>query len=137
MVHVVEVNSPATSTVILVVEDDVLIRMGLVDYLTGRGFSTLEASDAAEAVATLAKPTHVDVVVTDVVMPGRMSGYELARWIRQHRPELPVIVATGVEGELRSAGGFRDRPDIVKPYLYRDVENRVRIALGGRSTIQR
>jgi CheY-like chemotaxis protein len=133
-VPVAEETPDTASPVVLIIEDEVLIRMGLADYLRGRGYEVLEASDAARAFALLAKPIRIDVVVTDVIVPGPMSGYDVARWLRKNRPELPVIVATGVEGERSSGDGGRDRPDILKPYIYRDVENRVRIALGGRGS---
>ena len=90
------------STTILVVEDDVLIRMDLADYLRECGYHVIEASNADEAMAVLQSGREVGVALADVQMPGSMDGFGLARWVRANRPNTKVILTSGVN---RSVGG--------------------------------
>lgn len=83
------------SHTILVVEDDALIRMMVAGELRGRGFNVLEAQDAEEAITLFESQVPVGLVVTDVQLPGSMDGIALARLVRQTRPELKVIIASG------------------------------------------
>lgn len=80
---------------ILVVEDEVLIRLSLAETLRDEGFSVVEAANADEALAILASSTALDVVLTDVNMPGSLDGVALGRYVRSTRPELKVIVVSG------------------------------------------
>src|SRR5580698_6723942 len=81
--------------IILVVEDEVLIRMMLADELRGRGFDVVEAQNADEALTLLQSPVPVGLVLTDVQLPGAMDGIGLARLLRAARPELKVVIASG------------------------------------------
>ncbi len=81
---------------VLVVEDDALVRMVTVDGLREAGLEVIVAEDAPEALKVLEETgTALDAVVTDVVMPRGMSGIDLARVVRQRWPELALIVTTG------------------------------------------
>jgi CheY-like chemotaxis protein len=80
---------------ILVVEDEVLIRMMLADELRGRGFDVVEAQNADEALTLLRSPVPVGLVLTDVQLPGTMDGIGLARLLRATRPELKVVITSG------------------------------------------
>lgn len=88
---------PAQSRgLVLVVEDDALVRMVTVDGLREAGLEVIVAEDAPEALKVLeATGTALDAVVTDVVMPRGMSGIDLARVVRQRWPDLALIVTTG------------------------------------------
>ena len=81
--------------IILVVEDEVLIRMMLADELRGRGFDVVEAQNADEALTLLQSPVPVGLVLTDVQLPGAMDGIGLARLLRAARPELKIVIASG------------------------------------------
>jgi CheY-like chemotaxis protein len=83
------------SETILVVEDEVLVRIALAETLRDEGFSVLEAANADEALAVLASSTPLDVVLTDVNMPGSLDGVALGRYVRTIRPGLKVIVVSG------------------------------------------
>ncbi len=83
------------SPVVLVVEDDALVRAMLVDVLAEEGFHVLEAGDGAQALAQLAARPEIAAVVTDVEMPGGLDGFALARRIRRERPRLGVVVSSG------------------------------------------
>ena len=84
---------------ILLVEDEVLIRMMLADELRGRGFNVVEAQNADEALTLLQtllqSRVPVGLVLTDVQLPGSMDGIGLARLLRATRPELKVVIASG------------------------------------------
>ena len=80
---------------ILLIEDEVLIRMMLADELRGRGFNVVEAQNADEALTLLQSRVPVGLVLTDVQLPGSMDGIGLARLLRATRPELKVVIASG------------------------------------------
>src|ERR1700675_4204901 len=80
---------------ILVVEDEVLVRMALAETLRDEGYSVLEAANADEALGVLASATPLDVVLTDVNMPGSLDGVALGRYARMTKPALKVIVVSG------------------------------------------
>ena len=81
--------------VVLVVDDEALIRMNAVDMLQDAGFSVLEASDAAEALVVLDGHPEIAVLFTDINMPGTMDGLDLARRVHQLRPDVHLIVTSG------------------------------------------
>ena len=81
--------------VVLLVEDEFLVRQTLVDILREAEFWVVEAQDADEAFELLRSRTDVAVVVTDVNMPGSMNGFEFARLIRQGWPEVGVLAISG------------------------------------------
>jgi len=80
---------------ILVVEDDVLTRMAASDELRRHGFSVVEAASADEALSVLNGPTRINVVVTDMSMPGALDGAGLARHIRAALPFIKIVMMSG------------------------------------------
>ena len=114
---------------VLVVEDEVLIRMAIADYLRKSGYVVVEAGDPVQAFGIVHKTAKVDVVLTDIKMPGPIDGFGLARWIRKNRPEIPVVTASGMRASAAAWADAEDRPDLIKPYDYREVEARIRAAL--------
>ncbi|HBU15826.1 MAG TPA: two-component system response regulator [Gemmobacter sp.] len=81
--------------VVLVVDDIALIRMGAVDLVQSAGYEALEAQDAHEAIRILESRDDIDLVFTDVQMPGTMDGIKLAHFIRNRWPPVQLIVASG------------------------------------------
>jgi DNA-binding response OmpR family regulator len=79
---------------ILVVEDDPLIREIVVEALRDEGFDVIQASDGEEALAWC-RQRLADVLITDIRLPGRIDGWQIAERCREHDPSLPVIYATG------------------------------------------
>lgn len=111
----------------LVVEDDFLIRFAVGDHLRHCGYDVLEAENGQEAISLLADGASVDVVFTDVQMPGAVDGFGVVRWLREHRPELPVLVASGHALALELASKLCDvRSAFAKPY----DEARIAAAIG-------
>jgi CheY-like chemotaxis protein len=90
--------------VVLLVEDEPLVRLTQVDILREAGFWVVEAADADEAFETLRRRGDVNVVLTDVDMPGSLDGFEFARLVAQGWPETGVLVISGKafpdEGDL-------------------------------------
>jgi CheY-like chemotaxis protein len=77
---------------LLIVEDEVLIRMALSDYLQDCGYKVLEASAAEEAVLIIDQgDIIIDVVFSDLKLPGPMDGFGLAQWLRANRPGTPIF----------------------------------------------
>lgn len=102
---------------VLLVEDEALIRMGLVLEFKTAGYEVHEAGNADEALALLQSGVAVCGILTDLRMPGRIDGLGLVSWLREHRPGLPVIVATGYPLDLPRDGRTRGISAIVsKPY---------------------
>jgi two-component system, response regulator PdtaR len=81
--------------VVLVVEDSPLIRMSAVDLVLDAGYEALEAGDADEAIRILESRDDIDLVFTDVQMPGTMDGIKLSHYIRDRWPPVRLIVASG------------------------------------------
>ena len=122
-----------TST-ILVVDDEYLLRATLADYLQECGFK-VEASSADEAVAILEK-TGVDLVLTDVRMPGAMDGFGLARWIRTNRPSMQVILTSGAASKTEAAKQLcENEPFFEKPYKLEAVVAQIRSSLHRSSSL--
>ena len=106
---------PNTRPLILVVEDETLVRMTLVDVLEDAGFKVIEAVHADEALQVLKAVSGIDAVVTDVEMPrGSINGFELAQRVRTDRQEIGVLIASGraapKPGDLPEGALFIGKP---------------------------
>jgi len=104
-------------TTVLVVEDEGLIRMDATDALEAAGFTMLEAANADEALNILSTRDDIDVVFTDVNMPGSIDGLGLMRRIADERPEICMIVASGMERPAQASLAPRTR-FFTKPYIF-------------------
>lgn len=80
---------------VLVVEDEPLVRMGIVDFLEDHGFDVYEASNADEAIDVLIKHLEIRVMFTDIDMPHGMDGLKLAAAVRERWPPIKIIVTSG------------------------------------------
>ena len=102
---------------VLVVEDEILVRFVLAEHLRGCGYRVLEAANAAEAVAVLKSDVAVDVLFTDVQIPGELDGFGLARWARGRRPRIRIIITSGHERSAHKVSDLCDEePYLRKPY---------------------
>ena len=88
-------NYPATPAVVLVVEDEMLLRMRAVDMVEDAGFISLEAVDADEALAILESRSDIALLFTDIQMPGRMDGLKLAHAVHERWPPIKIILVSG------------------------------------------
>jgi PAS domain S-box-containing protein len=116
---------------ILVVEDDDGVRRHSVESLQELGYRVVEARDGASALQRLAEHPAIDLLFTDVVLPGGMSGAQLAAQVRALRPQLRVLFTTGY---ARNAIVHHGRLDpgvalLTKPYSYADLASKIRDVL--------
>ena len=131
-----EAEARGGSGTVLVVEDDADVRDLAAEQLEELGYAVLTAASGPEALAVLSGPgaAGVDLLLTDMVMPGGMSGVELAREARARLPGLRAVLASGyVAGGAPGADGpgAADLPLLPKPYAAADLARVVREALGG------
>lgn len=100
--------------VVLVVEDDALIRMSAVDIVETAGFTAVEAANADAAITILEQRSDIHLVFTDVDMPGSMDGLKLAHYIRDRWPPVRLIIASGhmivAEDEMPTGARFFGKP---------------------------
>jgi CheY-like chemotaxis protein len=109
-------NADAAAPVILVVEDEVLLRLAAAQHLREAGYEVLEARNADEAMRLLEK-ADVDAVFSDITTPGDMDGLQLADWLREHRPEVGTVLTSG---KLHPDGRYRFF--LGKPYRLADLD---------------
>jgi CheY-like chemotaxis protein len=120
-----QVEENARQPVVLVVEYEILIRSAVAEYLRTSGNSVVEAANASEAIAVLAAEVPVDVVFSDIQMPGTMDGLGLARWVYRHHPGIHVMLTSGNADAARAAKAA----EIFFPKPYRAAEVAIRIRL--------
>src|SRR5512138_1226202 len=100
-------------TTILVVEDDVLTRMAVSEELREHGYWVVEAASADEALSVLQGPTCIDLLLTDMRMPGAVDGCGLARHVRAVMPFVKIVMVSGQEPEPDAHGmldGYLAKP---------------------------
>ena len=123
-------DGPVTggAELVLVVEDDAAVRGSTVQVLRELGYRVLEAADAASAAALIDGGAAVDLVFTDVVMPGEMRATDLARRARQRRPGVAVLYTSGYTRNIMSHGGRLDEGIdlLAKPYTRDALARRIR-----------
>ncbi len=102
------------SPCVLIVEDEALIRFTTAELLRLEGFSVIEAATGDEALAILAAGKQVDVIFSDVNVPGNLNGLDLAGWVAKRVPGIPVILTS-------ATGHATDLSIILKPYRDADV----------------
>ena len=124
--------SPAARAKILVVDDNSGVLEEATEQLTRLGYDVVSASSGAEALAVLERGERVDLLFTDVVMPGDLAGRDLADKATELRPGLKVLFASGYfEGALVSKGALEtDVQFIAKPYRMKALAQKVEEVLG-------
>jgi DNA-binding NtrC family response regulator len=112
---------------ILVVDDDVLIRLSIAAYLRECGFVVIEAGDVTEAITIIEAEKDIDLVFSDIQMPGDRDGFALARWLKAHRPAMKVILASGVVRVSAMAEELCEHASFIeKPYHEHQVAEHIR-----------
>lgn len=115
---------------VLVVEDDERVREVTIARLEGLGYEVIAAANAADALQVLHSETAIDLMLTDIVMPGGMSGIDLAREVNRERPEIKVLFSAGYSKQaetLQSEGKLG--PWLRKPYKQADLAQKIREVL--------
>lgn len=118
---------------VLVVEDEMFIRDDVTEHLKDCGFVVLQAVNADEAVEMILAHPDIDLVFTDVRMPGTMDGLQLAGWVLEQRPNIPVIIASG---DIGRAAAIRElcgaHHSFIKPYNLDELAGKMRLAIHSR-----
>lgn len=118
-----------SETTVLVCEDEFIIRTALSEELRGAGYRVLEADNAAAAQEIFLSGEKIDLLVTDIVMPGSLDGIDLGKWVKEAYPTLPVVVVTGWHKHReRCAAMFDDI--LMKPYSFSDLAGRLSRLIG-------
>ncbi|MBO0734769.1 MAG: response regulator [Methylocapsa sp.] len=123
--------APRRRRVVLVVEDEILVRFTVADHLREAGHAVLEAANTAEALDILTAGEPVAVIFTDVQMPGPMDGLMLVRWVREHHPSVAVLVTSGKDDTAVTSGLVPAEAFFPKPYLLEVIASRIRSLLEG------
>ncbi|WP_240535314.1 response regulator [Bradyrhizobium sp. YR681] len=125
-------NLSKHSDVILIVEDDFLIRMNAADIVRDMGFDVLEAADADEAVKLLETVPEITVVFTDIQMPGSMDGLRLAEVIRHRWPPVLLLITSGLlspaDNDIPRGARF-----MAKPYLPTQLQDQLEMLADARA----
>ena len=128
-----EPSSPGTSSVVLVVEDEMLVRMIAAEVPAEAGFTVIECASAEEALAVLHARADVQVVFTDVNMPGTLDGLTLAHIVHQQWPAVGIAIGSGRirpdPGELPPGSLF-----LAKPYVCSALTDAVCALAGAQQT---
>jgi DNA-binding NtrC family response regulator len=119
--------------IVLIVDDEPAIRGILYDYLSEAGFNPLAVESGDDAVKLLESGQAVDLVFSDVRMPGSVDGFGLARWVMDHRPGLPVLLASGDLGKTNAMRELVGAEILPKPYDFDFVVRRMHAALDGKT----
>ncbi|WP_421996178.1 PAS domain-containing protein [Reyranella sp.] len=127
-------NSAASATV-LVVDDEPTVRMLIVDSLSDRGYACLEAGDGADALRLLRSDAHIDLMVTDVGLPGGLNGRQVADAAWETRPDLRVLFVTGyADNAVLSHGHLAPGMEVLtKPFTIDELVRRVEKMLSART----
>jgi len=130
-----EIIFARNSETVLVVEDNPDVREVTLERIEGLGYVVLEAASAPEAIKVLEANPDVQLVLTDVVMPGGMSGFELAQWIGENRPGVAVVCTSGFAEGASGQQGMGHPPACAmlhKPYGRAELSKVLTAALAGK-----
>jgi len=118
---------------ILVVEDDELVRGYVQSQLTRFGYRVHAVTNGIEALAVLKSDEEIDLLFTDIVMPGGISGVDLAEQARNLRPGLKILFTSGyTESVVHDDARFGTKVHLLnKPYRRQDLADKLRLALSG------
>ena len=108
-------NPPGQTPTVLVAEDDVIVRIVIADDLRFAGFEVIEAGSGTEALAHLSTDRHVDLILSDVQMPGRLNGIDLAVIVMDRFPQTRIILCSG-SADGHELAGISGIPFVDKPY---------------------
>jgi DNA-binding NtrC family response regulator len=114
---------------ILVVEDEASVRLAISEYLTEQEFHVHQASGAAGAIDMILAHPEIELVFTDLAMPGNMDGLDLVDWLLKNRPGLPVIITSGVWGRVGIMAEYSRSQALsyfTKPYQYEALATKIR-----------
>ena len=121
---------------ILIVDGDIISRHVIADYLRHCEYFVVEAANTDEALVALNEPSlSIDVILCDISALGAKSGFELATWVRDNRPELEVKLASGEEVAVQTAADLCENgPRLARPYQPEGVVEYIKRLRASRKT---
>jgi CheY-like chemotaxis protein len=126
--HILPMPRASDGECVLVVEDQPEVLSLATEALTGLGYRVISAGNAQEALSILRQDVRVDVLFSDVVMPGPINGALLAVEARRLRPAVKVVLTSGYSGDLLRARGLPAGTEILpKPYRVEDLAKHLSI----------
>ena len=128
-----ELMAHGDGEIVVVIDDEPLIRMLVVEALEENGYRVLDAGDGPSGLRLLGSVGHVDLLITDVGLPGGMNGRQVADAARVARPDLKVLFMTGYAENAVVGNGHLDHgmKVLTKPFLHTDLVNKVREQIAG------
>jgi CheY-like chemotaxis protein len=123
----------ASGGTVLVIEDEVILRMDTCEHLRKKGYHVIEAGTAEEAMAVLTSREAVDVIFCDVQLPGTMGGLTFTVWAREHFPEAQIILTSGNTVVTQNVVPGKPVPFIAKPYDPEDVAAQILLIMSNPS----
>jgi DNA-binding NtrC family response regulator len=120
-------NGNRATPTVLVVEDEILVRMPLAEFLRDCGYRVIEAANAADAQAVFKAGQPIEAVFSDVHMPGAMNGIGLAEWIQREYPDVQIILSSGVDTTAAGRKGILFLP---KPFSFEALAQHIKTLLG-------
>jgi DNA-binding response OmpR family regulator len=112
---------------VLLVEDEPIIRMAVAEYLRGEGYTVVEAGSGDRAMDIIRSGKSIDIIVTDVQMPGEHDGVALALWARRTNSNIRLIIVSGAMSGTVALDVLGDEGRIIpKPYRYEEIVDRIR-----------
>ncbi|MFZ2266084.1 MAG: PAS-domain containing protein [Azonexus sp.] len=116
---------------VLLVEDEPNVRRVVRQQLIDLGYPVIEAENGAQALEMIEHIPDIAIIVSDIIMPGGINGRQLADWVRQHRPQLSILLMTGYADE--DSEGASDLPLLAKPFVRQDLARALQRANRGTS----
>lgn len=125
---------PKRAPVVLVAEDEIIIRLAVADHLRECGFQVVEAANGAEAKALILAGLEVDLVFSDIQMPD-VDGVALALWLSEHGVGAPIVLTSGMPEALKAAQSACKNVNVFvpKPYAEQHLVQHFRALLSKRA----
>ena len=115
----------ATPAIVLVVDDEVLIRLAVSDFLRERGYQVVEATNGEEAQAIFAVGEPIDLLFSDINLGRGANGFALAAWVTQNHPRVHIVLTSGHASSAVEASDLAHVAFLAKPYAFAEVADRI------------
>ena len=134
----VEAKAEFVAKAVLVIDGDVISRHTIADYLRHCGYAVVEAANTDEALVALSEASlGIDVILCDMAAIGTRSGFELAQWVRDNRPELEVRLAGSLDSAVKTATDLCETgPHLKRPYEPQAVVDYIKQLRAARDRLQ-
>jgi len=130
-------GNAAEKPVIMVLESDVLVRTEIAQFLRECGYKVIEGTMANDLWAIIDAKVKLDVVFSEVNLPGETDGFAVAKRIRQTYPQIDTILTSSIEGAADKVKDLCDEGPLKKPYRSADVAARIHLVLERRRSAPR